>query len=88
MSVPSDVFPLVCHLLGLSPTPHNGSLSAVGQLLKARPGADRLLQPLLIALGETGRGTHWWGEAGGERVGSGVGWKIFKVVHFKVEDEK
>ena len=36
----TDVYPLLCEILGLEPAAHNGSLSAVRPLLVATPGGD------------------------------------------------
>ncbi|KAK3887367.1 hypothetical protein Pcinc_008485 [Petrolisthes cinctipes] len=47
-----DVYPLLCHILGLPAGPHNGSLEAVRSIL-AHPTSVSHIQPLFIALGCT-----------------------------------
>lgn len=45
-----DVYPLLCHMLGLAAGPHNGSLEDIRSIL-AQPTSVSLIQPLIIALG-------------------------------------
>lgn len=45
-----DIYPLLCHMLGLPPRPNNGSLDSIYPIL-AQPITTRLIQPLLFALG-------------------------------------
>ena len=36
-----DVYPLMCHLLGLHPAPNNGSLDAIRSLLRVEEGEEK-----------------------------------------------
>lgn len=44
-----DIYPLICHLLGIEPLPNNGSLSRISHLLKVSPGSSNLHEHWLTA---------------------------------------
>ena len=35
-----DIYPLICHLLGIKPAPNNGSLDRIAHLLKSTPRTE------------------------------------------------